>query len=364
MTVMKTLAVPAKKFLLSIAIISTAFALSACQEEALLTPEQFGNTENGAFTTDGTYYFASDLTNPDKPSAIVELQWDGSTYTGNTIVEGRFDGKDCDFNGVTSYQDILYAACGFVPEDTGGLLPTGGGSVLVRIDTNKSSSDERHIQHVPLLGEGSLPNGMAADKEGDLYITNSQSWLTTYTLGGVTPAIIKVSVDDSSGFSITQEPWYYPGLMDKFPNGIRVTGDHVYFVNGRELKRFNVRDDGSAGMDIVLYRSPACGLMDDFDIADNGYIVTSELTSNDALLMSILWPGYPCALGQNEGFLVGVNGNGLGGKLGEYAYQDGTVPSSVLITTSAASSKYPALQPQSVITTAYFTGGVQTVYTD
>ncbi|MFL0797889.1 MAG: hypothetical protein K6L73_10425 [Cellvibrionaceae bacterium] len=364
MSITQSLAIPAKKFLSSIAIVTTAVGLSACQEETILTPEQFGNTENGAFTTDGTYYFASDLTNPNKPSTIVELQWDGNAYSGKIVAEGHFDGKDCDFNGLTAYEDILYAACGFVPEDTGGLLPTGGSSALVRIDTNKTSSDADYIQHVPLLGESALPNGMAADKNGDLYITNSQSWLTTYTLGGVTPAIVKVSVDDTNGFSISQEPWYYPGLMDKFPNGIRVTDEHVYFVNGRELKRFNIREDGSAGTDLVLYSSPACGLMDDFDIADNGYIVTSELTSNDALLMSILWPGYPCALGQNEGFLVGINGNGLGGKLGKYAYENGTVPSSVLITTDAASTKYPSLQLQSIISTAYFSGGIQTVYTD
>lgn len=350
-----TSAVFAKKLLVSAGIISSAIALSACQEKVLVTPEQFDHTENGAFTDSGRYFFAADLTNEEKPSTIVELTKEGDIVETAVVIEGSFEGKDCDFNGLTSYQNILYASCTFAVDAATGGLPSTGASVLVRVDTDKAANDAGFVQTAALFGEGSLPNGMATDADGNLFISDSQSWLKTYTAADIRPAIVKVNIDDSNGFSISQEAWHYPGLDDKFPNGIRVTDDHLYFVNGVELKRFDILSDGSAGMDLTLYRARMCGLMDDFDIADNGYIVTTELTSNDALLMSILWPGMPCAFSNIEGFLIGVNGTGLGGKLGEYAYKDGTVPSSVIF------AKGPMFEPNSVISTAFFTGGIQQV---
>lgn len=350
-----------KKILLSTVIVGTAAGLSACKEDVLITPQEFSGTENGAFTDNGVYYFAADLLSPTKPSSIAELQWDGEKYSATPIVLGLFDGQYCGFNGLTSHGNILYATCTFAPETPTGALGESGDSVLVRVDTNKQPDEAGYVQHVPLFTEGSVGNGMAADANGDLYITDSLAWVRSYMLGDIRPAIVKVSVNDDDGFSISQDAWHYPALNDMFPNGIRVTRKHVYFVAGTAFKRFRLLKDGSAGPDLTLYNADPCHLMDDFDIKRNGFVAMTEIPVFDPSINALLWPGADCSNVAMAGRLVGINGKAFGGKLDEFTYPDGTLPSSAMFPTHAAVKNYPLMTSFSAVSTAFFTGGVQQV---
>lgn len=357
MNVQRTYAITLRKFATPLIILGIALGVSACKEEEIFTPEEVTNSENGTFTKSGRFFFAADLGVEGKNSTIMEITKEEGEYKKSVVLEGNFGGQSCSFNGLTSHKNTLYTVCTFMGQVPGQALPLPLSSLLIQVELDKDLDDPTRIQMTQLFGVASLPNGMAADKNGDLYITDSYSWLATYTAGISNPAIVKVDISNEDGFSITQTPWYNPGLDDGFPNGIRVQYNKVFFVSGTAIKRFPINKDGTAGSPTTVYTADACDLIDDFDITFNDYIVATQVGLNDAFFNSILWPGVDCTGHEVKGKLVGIYGKGDGKKLDEYVYENGTLPS------SAVFAKGFLFEPNSVITTAYFTGGIQKVST-
>ncbi len=352
------MAIVAKKIGLGTLVISSAVFLSACKEQQIVSPQDFSGTENGAFTKDGRFFFTANLDSTTKPNAIVEITKEDGKYKNTVIFEGIVDGTPCSFNGMTAYKNTLYASCTFVGivPDIPFPLPTH--SLLIQIELDKAEDDPTRIQMAPLLGLGALPNGMAANKKGDLFVTDSNAWTATYGFAIPNPAIAKVTISNDGAFSTTVEPWYDPDLGDVFPNGIRVHRNNIFFVTGTQVKRFDILEDGSAGASTVIYTAEACNVIDDFDITHGKYIVASQIAINDPAFTVNLWPGMDCTSTELKGRLVSISGKGTGEVKGEYFFENGTLPSSVLF------SRGRLFRPLSVVTTAYFTGGVQTVYVD
>ncbi len=354
----KQLVTMAKKAGLLTVVVSTAVLLSACKEQEIVSPQEFSGTENGAFTKSGRFFYTANLDSTTRPNAIVEITKEEGEYKNTVILEGIVGGTPCSFNGMTAYKNNLYASCTFIGMVPDIPFPVPTHSVMIQIELDKAEDDPTRVQIAPLLGFGGLPNGMAADKQGNIYVTDSASWTTTYGFGIPNFAIVKVGVSNNGAFSTDVQSWYEPDLGDAFPNGIRIRKNKVFFVTGSQIKRFDINEDGSAGAFTEIYTADVCNIIDDFDITHGDYIVATQVALNDPAFMANVWPGVDCSATLPQGRLIGISGKGMGEKLGEYVFQEGTLPS------SAVFAKGRLFEPYSVITTAFFTGGVQKVSLD
>lgn len=241
----------------------------------VLGADRFTNTENVTVTAGGRTFFIGVEAGQAVPSAIFEVVTEADGHVGVVPLQrGYFTFSPCTFTGLTSHGDVLYAACTAM---SGG-LPLS--SRLVRIDLTRPPGGSGYLQHGPLFGFGRLPNGMATDDQGRLYISDSSA-VPNPTLWWVNnPSIVRASISPGPfGASVKTTSFYRAHASDWMPNGLQYAGGELYFATGGGIKAIVVTPDGGAGAERWVYQAPGGSnadgrtptrLIDDFTVIGNG----------------------------------------------------------------------------------------------
>ncbi|HOO71983.1 MAG TPA: hypothetical protein PK926_09495 [Spirochaetota bacterium] len=136
---------------------------------------------------------------------------------------------------------------------------------LYRADLSAASDPEDLVfEEVHEFENMFLPNGLAADSEGSLYVTD-------YT---ILPCgqIVKLVISDDETPVITQETWLSYKTGACAPNGIVIRDDVVYYtdflVTGYKqarVKKVAIENGAAAGKPEIIYS--AFGMFDDLDVS-------------------------------------------------------------------------------------------------
>jgi hypothetical protein len=167
------------------------------------------------------------------------------------------------FVALSSYGHVLFATA--TAADSSG-MPCA--TTLYRIELGPHEGDVVEIATAPFIGHATpfLPNGMAVDRHGDIFISNSYS---TYTGEA---AVIKLRVHPRP-FSFQETDWLPANLGGGLPNGIQLDGDTLYLASQSALLQVHVRRDGSAGPVSTLYSADPDDFLDDLMLVPGALIV-------------------------------------------------------------------------------------------
>lgn len=214
------------------------------------------DAENLIFTTQGRLFVTGD--------AAYEIVIDPDASTTSYLAQ-RIDDASCadstGFLGLAEVANTLYSLCG-------GQLWAGtlGDTVVLQA-----------IHTLPPMG---LPNGMASDDAGRLYITDGPT--------SQTPQIVRVTLDAGNPLAVVgDEVWTTDGL--EFPNGITWDGSALYIVDASQsgspglVKRIALNADGSAGTPEVIYEHAS--VLDDLDVFDDNTLIVSDFTNGRIFLL-------------------------------------------------------------------------------
>lgn len=311
-----------------------------------------GWSENGAYAKQGRFFIVGgQVPIYFNQSSIFEVvKNDDGGYENISIVDGEINGNQCYFGGLTSKANKLYSACvqmafvelpGF-PQPL--FLPVANKLYVVDLDQPTDSEDyiTTTLLQTPLLSS----NGMAVDNNGDLYISNSMSFMANLSgIPGV-PAIVKVSLGDT----IIESPWLAADQGGMSPNGLQYQNGSLYLASGNSLTKIQIQEDGTAGAVTPVYMADPSILIDDFDIKNN-IIAASQIKT---IIPDIVLMLYPDAVIPEEPISKVVLINTRNGKeLGEQSFSGKALPSSVKF------GKWPLFESYSLIVTdAIGTGGL------
>ncbi len=337
--------------------------LSGCKTETLISNDVLASSENAVYSKNGRFFVVG---NPSpeslltKESAIYEITKEGENYTASSVVESAdyiVNGEPCQFRGITAYKNNVYAVCSYsvIGELIGQTLPLATHTILVKVDATKTADDEGYIETTQVFGSLISPNGMATDSDGNIFVSDSNAYLSTFLAGIPAAAILKVTPSFDGGFSTTYESWYPALPTDTFPNGIQILGDSLFYVTGTKLQKFHLHPNGIAGIPVTMYEAESCNIMDDFDISPIGLIATSEIRPTPEF-DALLFPGVICDQ-LPQGKLVTLSGHVPNLVYDEYVFE-ATFPSSVRFT------RGKLFEAHAIVVTDYFTGGLKLVTED
>ncbi len=130
-----------------------------------------------------------------------------------------------------------------------------------------------------------LPNGMAADADGNLYVADQ-----TFLPGG---GIIKLTISADDRPIVRQETWLSAKNGASSPNGVVISGNTLYFTDfvitstkPAKVKKVDIIN-GRPGTVTIVYS--ALSFFDDLDIGAYGnrtYIAVSDYLLNSIILIS------------------------------------------------------------------------------
>ena len=136
------------------------------------------------------------------------------------------------------------------------------------------------LQAIYTLPPMGLPNGMASDNQGRLYITDGPT--------SQTPQIVRVTLGAGNPMTVVgDEVWTTEGL--EFPNGITWDGSAMFIADASQsgspglVKRIALNPDGSAGMPTVIYEHAS--VLDDLDVFDDDTLIVSDFTNGRVFLI-------------------------------------------------------------------------------
>ncbi len=337
--------------------------LSGCKTETLISNDVLASSENTVYSENGRFFVVGNATPESlltKESAIYEVIREGEDYSLSSVVDSAdylVDGEPCQFRGITAYENTVYAVCSYsaIGELIGLTLPLATHTILVKVDAAKSADDEGYIETTQVFGPLISPNGMATDSTGNIFVSDSNAYLSTFLAGIPAAAILKVTPSFDGEFSTTYESWYPALPTDTFPNGIQILGDSLFYVTGPKLQKFHLHPSGIAGVPITMYEAETCNILDDFDISPIGLIATSEIRPTPEF-DALLFPGVVCDQ-LPQGKLVTLSGHVPNLVYDEYVFE-ATFPSSVRFT------RGKLFEAHAVVVTDYFTGGLKLVSED
>ncbi len=340
------------------------FALAGCKTETLISNDILASSENAVYSKNGRFFVVGNSTPESlitKESAIYEVTREGENYTLSSVVESAdylANGEPCQFRGITAYENTVYAVCSYstIGELIGQTLPLATHTILVKLDAAKAPGDEGYVETTQVFGPLISPNGMATDSDGNIFVSDSNAYLSTFLAGIPAAAILKVTPTFDGEFSTTYESWYPALPTDAFPNGIQILEDNLFYVTGTKLQKFHLHASGVAGIPTTLYTAEACNIIDDFDIAPHGLIAASEIRPTPEF-DALLFPGQTCDQ-LPQGKLVTLSSHIPDLVYNEYVFDDGTFPSSTRFTRGSL------FEPHAVVVTDYFTGGLKLVTED
>lgn len=236
-----------------LALIALLLASLAARAEPLAT--QVTAAENAIETSNQRLFVSSD-------GAFYELTF-GHAGWNKTPVPAHFrDGvsRSCYFLGIAESNGRVYTVC-----TTGNLNPLAK-KYLLALDTLDTTPQ---LNEVGELHGVALPNGLAVDNAGHLYLADSGLPL----LPG---AIRKITL--ASAYSISTQTTFHRFLAFK-PNGLRhahgklyVTVNPFSYIGVSQLLRYDLQPDGLHN-EKALYKSAS--FLDDFALVEGG-AVTAE----------------------------------------------------------------------------------------
>ncbi len=220
---------------------------------SILSAAELPHSENGTFTDSGRLFVAS----TDYGESIYEItkNSDGS-YNSIPAVQGP---ENCRYTGLTSSGNTLYAACQTSSSDT----------FLTQI---KVSEDGLSTISKKLPNNPALANGMAVGPDGSIYISDSQN---AYSMTKSAP-IFKVTITNDETFEFTVEDWLGTEHIIKFPNGVQIEGNTIYFADHYKVRTIEIDENGNPGAIDDFYTTTSANLIDDLTITPD-YIAISEI---------------------------------------------------------------------------------------
>lgn len=205
------------------------------------------DAENILFTDDGRLFVTGD--------EVYEITRNGEAFTATALGAPGCNGS-AGFLGLAQRGNVIYSPCN---TDTPQLY---------------AATLAANPQLVPIhsLTGTTLPNGVATDNQGRMYIVNGPL--------AQPPKIIRLIFDPNDPLHvISQENWLTTGLES--PNGITFDGENFYITDtnaaGLQLgvvKRIGLNADGSAGPVETIYSQ--LSLLDDLSVAGPNSLLLAD----------------------------------------------------------------------------------------
>lgn len=228
-------------------------------------PMKMGNAENVLFTDTGRIFVTG--------ANVAEITQDGAVM----LMPADYSSM---YAGLAQVGPWLYVICGknyeaVPPLDLADLLQAKNileklviltdismEKVILRADLRAGGPDKLVFSVVHHFEGLLLPNGMAADSKGNLYVADE-----TFLPQG---KIVKVTVSEDAIPVTTQETWLSAQDGINSPNGMCIRNDVLYCTDfninsGKpaQVKKAAINSDGTAGVVETVYS--ATGLFDDLD---------------------------------------------------------------------------------------------------
>ena len=237
----------------------------------IISGTELPNTENLAFTSDGSLY-------------VAQAAYGGSIYRISKDANGKYKAHDfvqgpdnCRFSGMTSSGITLYAAC----------QTQSSGTYLMKVELLDDILD---IQSKKLDIDHGLANGMAVGPDGSIYISDSNSVVTT---------IMKVTITNPDTFEFTVEPWLSKEYAINMPNGIQIEGDLMYFADRYKIRTIKIEADAPGAVE-DFYTTDNSMLIDDFAITPT-HLAIAEISYMSAVMNGAGAGGHTIILDKEDG---------------------------------------------------------------
>jgi hypothetical protein len=324
-----------------------------CALSEALPPKQLGNSERGAFTSEGRFFAIGSRPKPQGDGLywLVEVTKDGKGYTSRNVLTGTLEGTSdgtlsgapkgdaCGFSGMAVHGDVLYAGC-FAIDGRAALVQVDTRSGTVRAGSFDSCSFDPAAR--PCKPISLYPNGMSVDSKGRVYLSNTQA----FTLAVTDYSVAQVEVDGEQPvpgkLAFRFRSWLTKDLArDSFaPNGIQIRDDVLYYVGGANLNAVPILADGKPGPLKVLFQGPALSMIDDFALGDGELLLARAQPANVGRLR---WP----AAGKLRE--IGTCRMPLLGQASSLTYQP------------EIGGREPLFPAGSIVVTSFFGGGLYTL---
>lgn len=256
---------PLANAVLTTTALLAALLLGACKSETTLVVDQIPDAESQFFTDDGRLF----VSGGDSVFEIVQR------------ADGRYDKldtfhEDCIVEGITHVGNYMYAVC------TIAALPAFGEAYLLAGEITATIPSESDIgasqvhpyitlQRIGTLDKLSIPNGLEADSEGNLYV----SYFATGDIARIRLAA-PMQVD-------RVETWSTQKIT--LVNGLEWVGDDLYFTGFKDtgitaiFGRIHKNDDGTAGSPQILFERKNT-VLDDITYYNGGLLITDYLNGS------------------------------------------------------------------------------------
>lgn len=164
------------------------------------------------------------------------------------------------FVGLKVMGRVVYAtATAFAPPPTptSPLIPLASMLYRIELDTHQGV---RRISAAPFTGHAIpfLPNGLALDHRGHIFIANSFSAVTGEA------AIIKITVTNSDPLAFTEAVWLPAAAGGALPNGLQIRGRQVFLSSLNVVFRIDMDQNGDAGTPTLIFQADPDVFLDDF----------------------------------------------------------------------------------------------------
>ncbi|HPS57514.1 MAG TPA: hypothetical protein PK514_05355 [Spirochaetota bacterium] len=257
---------------------------SSAGKGATTLVKKLPDAENAFFTRSGRLFITGG-------NAVYEITGEDSSvrifYDSTGIFGGMAQSGKWLYVVYATMKDSMSAV------DLNSFIATGDFSSLTDIFLKKTviradlslAAEDMVFEEVCVLGDVFLPNGMAADSDGNIYITD----------GPFLPKgqIIRLVITDPVKPVVKQEPWltYKDGAYS--PNGIVIRDNVVYFTDfvmasakSAQVKKVPIVN-GRPGTVETIYS--AAGLFDDLDAGiyrNTPVLVVADYAGNSIILVS------------------------------------------------------------------------------
>jgi hypothetical protein len=232
--------------LLSVAVPAHAQTSAAGAPPAGRTPilEGIGDAENATFSADGRLFVTGG-------ENVYEILAEGDGYAARALYDGR-----CNFTGIAERNGYLYAACVEGTELTTLKPHLVGGSL--------AGTGPLKLEVIYDFAKNALPNGMAFDAAGRLFVTDF------FPLVG---KIVTLTLDPSDPLRVVREDvWRQGGTL---VNGIKIYDGKVYITDGTSIRVIPITAQGGPGRVSTL--ATRFSVFDDLWVDERGIIAADFL---------------------------------------------------------------------------------------
>ncbi len=264
------------KFVRNISVVLFTFfilVITGCNDNLSTLAENIPDAENLLFTTDGRLFISAS-------EYVYEYKADGDAEVMQYTPKAEFLGMAQSGNYLYVIRSTMQLQP-VQPLDLAGLLKQGlvqyiynqFSDMILKKELLRADLTKSPLIFTPVytLQDMFLPNGMAADSSGNLYIADE----TFLTLG----QIVKLTI---SGDIITQKRWLSTSDDVCSPNGMSIRNNTLYFTDfkistGKAMVKKVDIINGNPGKVILLYSQT--GFFDDLEAGNykgkNGIVVAN-----------------------------------------------------------------------------------------